>query len=99
MTTTARQSAQEGPYRPAPPPSPSYGQLDAVGAAFWPITAELGYHGIFLTGAATRSRHTCPECGPTRRKSTERCLRVEITSPTTATVNCKHCPYCERITA
>ncbi len=99
MTHSARQSAQEGPHSPAPIHPATQGQLDAVAPAFWPVVAELGYRGIFVQLGAIRSRQTCPECSPTRRKSTQRCLRVELTSPTTARVKCKHCPYCERITA
>lgn len=99
MTHTARHSAPEGPHSPAPLPPDTQGQLDAVGAAFWPITLELGYHGIFVPAGATRHRQTCPHCSPYRRKSTERCLVVQLTSPTSANIRCKHCPHFERIDA
>lgn len=99
MTHSANQSAQEGPYSPAPLPSPTFGQLDAVAPAFWPITVELGYHGIFIPDGAVYHRQTCPHCSAWRVKSYERCLVTWVNSQTSADVICQHCGYEERITA
>jgi len=99
---TARQSAQEGPYRTAPLHPATLGQLDAVEPALWPILPELGYHGIFLKPGATYHRQPCPVCPPPEQRisrngrpmigSKEKPLRVRITSATTATI---HCPKCK----
>ncbi len=99
MTPTARQSAQEWPYSPAPLHPATQGQLDAVGAAFWPILPELGYHGIFPKPGATYHRQPCPKCSPWRDKTTEPCLVVQVISATEADVICHHCLHQERITA
>ena len=99
MTHIARQSAQEGPHSPAPPPMPSLGQLDAVASAFWPITVERGYHGIFPKPGAIYHRQPCPNCSPWRAKSDDPCLVVRIISATQADVICHHCLHQERITA
>jgi hypothetical protein len=64
-----------------------------------PIIIELGYRGLIIPAHHTRARTTCPQCSATRRKSAEPCLRVQIISDTRASLNCKHCPYRERINA
>jgi hypothetical protein len=99
MPMPSHSIAQEGPYAPEPLPMPRNGQLDAVGAAFWPIMVELGYHGIFPAPGATYHRQPCPTCSPWRAKSDEPCLVVRIISATQADVICHHCLHQERITA
>ena len=99
MTHSARHSPQEGPHSPAPLPSPSCWQHDAVAPAFWPILPELGYHGIFPQPGAIYHRQPCPTCSPWRAKSDEPCLVVRIISATQADVFCHHCLHQERITA
>lgn len=99
MTPTARQSAQEGPYSPAPLHPATQGRNDALAPALWPILPELGYIGIYPAPGATYHRQTCPTCSAWRVKSDERCLVVEISSPNSAAVECHHCGHQERITA
>jgi phosphatidylethanolamine-binding protein (PEBP) family uncharacterized protein len=99
MTHSARQSAQEWPYSPAPLHPATQGRNDALAPAFWPILPELGYHGIYPPPGATYHRQTCPICSAWRVKSDEPCLVVRIISPNSAAVECHHCGHQERITA
>ena len=99
MTPTARQSAQEGPYSPAPLRRHSWTHRSPVSPAFWPILPELGYIGIYPTPGATYHRQPCPTCSPWRVKSDEPCLVVRIISPNSAAVECHHCGHQERITS